>query len=180
MQLEHVTAWWVAGLFAAYASFLSIQLMRRHLKNYTQPAIQKYIIRIALMVPVCTLSFLPLFPLVFLTLLTTNTGICDWLLAFSTIQGACVVHWLITRLVCLENSKEEGIVRTKGKFREEDRTNSRSIRTGIMLFALIPEQNVCWIVTRLVIYRRSEEKRARRGYTVKFSNHKYLSKKTEK
>lgn len=110
-------------------------------------------------------------------LLTTNTGICDWLLAFSTIQGACVVHWLITRLVCLENSKEEGIVRTKGKFREEDRTNSRSIRTGIMLFALIPEQNVCWIVTRLVIYRRSEEKRARRGYTVKFSNHKYLSKK---
>eukprot|EP00026_Physarum_polycephalum_P011252 Phypoly_transcript_11459.p1 GENE.Phypoly_transcript_11459~~Phypoly_transcript_11459.p1 ORF type:complete len:316 (+),score=47.81 Phypoly_transcript_11459:125-1072(+) len=52
MKFGHVTAWWVAGIFSAYATYLSIQLIKRHLNNYTQPAIQKHIIRIALMVPV--------------------------------------------------------------------------------------------------------------------------------
>lgn len=52
MHVGHVTAWWIAGACAAYASFLSIQLIRRHLKNYTNPAIQKHVIRIAMMVPI--------------------------------------------------------------------------------------------------------------------------------
>jgi len=52
MHIGHLTAWWVAGGFTVFACYLSVQLIKRHLLNYNQPAIQKYIIRIALMVPI--------------------------------------------------------------------------------------------------------------------------------
>lgn len=52
IHFGHIASWWVAGAFAVFACYLSVNLIRRHLANYTEPSIQKYIIRIALMVPV--------------------------------------------------------------------------------------------------------------------------------
>ena len=46
-------AWLIAGLFSFLACLVSFYLVYKHLRNYTAPAVQKYIVRILLMVPVC-------------------------------------------------------------------------------------------------------------------------------
>ncbi len=68
MHFGHQFAWWIAGACTVIAGYLSLQLIGRHLRNYTRPAVQKYIIRIALMVPVCrSLTF---FLILFLILIS--------------------------------------------------------------------------------------------------------------
>ncbi len=47
--------WLVAGLFSFLALFISLCLIVRHLRNYTQPKLQRHIVRILLMVPIYSL-----------------------------------------------------------------------------------------------------------------------------
>ncbi|KAL6061781.1 DUF300-domain-containing protein [Balamuthia mandrillaris] len=48
----YVVAWIVAGVCALSAFFLSVYLILQHLFHYTQPVLQKYIVRILFMVPI--------------------------------------------------------------------------------------------------------------------------------
>jgi hypothetical protein len=44
--------WFVAGLCTALSTLLSLYLVYKHLRNYTQPKLQRHIVRILLMVPI--------------------------------------------------------------------------------------------------------------------------------
>jgi len=48
----HLYAWIVAGIFSIWACLLSSYLIYKHFRNYTKPQLQRYIVRIVLMVPI--------------------------------------------------------------------------------------------------------------------------------
>ncbi|KAF8933870.1 hypothetical protein BGZ52_006531 [Haplosporangium bisporale] len=56
---RHYVGWTVAGVCALVATLISLQLMYRHAKNYTNPSQQRHIIRILFMIPIyAIISFL--------------------------------------------------------------------------------------------------------------------------
>lgn len=52
----YAVAWFVAGAFVAMAVPMSIWAIAQHLESYTEPRIQRYIVRILLMVPIYALN----------------------------------------------------------------------------------------------------------------------------
>jgi hypothetical protein len=48
----HQVAWTIAGVCTAVSLFISGRMIWNHLRNYTEPRVQMYILRIILMIPV--------------------------------------------------------------------------------------------------------------------------------
>eukprot|EP01112_Ceratiomyxa_fruticulosa_P009001 TRINITY_DN2341_c0_g1_i1.p1 TRINITY_DN2341_c0_g1~~TRINITY_DN2341_c0_g1_i1.p1 ORF type:complete len:377 (-),score=39.76 TRINITY_DN2341_c0_g1_i1:214-1344(-) len=57
----YVYGWYIAGFFSILAIISATWLIYKHLRNYTQPRLQRYIVRILIMVPIYSIdSFLSL------------------------------------------------------------------------------------------------------------------------
>jgi len=54
----HMYAWITAGFFTLFATMLSLYLIYKHFRNYTQPHLQRYVVRILLMVPIYAIDSL--------------------------------------------------------------------------------------------------------------------------
>ena len=51
-QAMYTVAWIVAGLFVVMSSCMSMYEVTQHLMNYNNPALQRHVLRILLMVPI--------------------------------------------------------------------------------------------------------------------------------
>lgn len=53
LELHHVS-WIIAGIFAFASFWLSVWIIYKHMANYTEPHLQKWIVRLIIMLPVRT------------------------------------------------------------------------------------------------------------------------------
>jgi len=52
----HEWAWIIAGIFSVFAIVISFVIIWKHLRNYNEPRVQKYIVRVVLMIPIYTID----------------------------------------------------------------------------------------------------------------------------